>query len=178
MLHESTLKGNQVTVRTIKTDVQVSVTVPQIVADALRAIRREHDGYFFWNGKSNLASVTDLWRDYHLRRVFEAAKVKGTPHMFRHTFVHALLNDGLSMREVAALIGDTVRITEMHYGKWNVREQERLNQRVVAAHGRDKVLNALTKPRAGVVSIRKGKRAKRSDLVVSSTIPVQKAYQS
>ena len=35
------------------------------------------------------------------------------------------------MREVAAAIGDTVRITELHYGKWNTREQERLNQRIV-----------------------------------------------
>ncbi|HWO38269.1 MAG TPA: hypothetical protein VNO32_56570, partial [Candidatus Acidoferrum sp.] len=98
----------------------------------MRAVERLHDGYYFWNGESTLASLTDLYRDHHLRRVFTAAKVSGTPHMFRHTFVHVLLNEGLSMRDVAAAIGDTVRITERHYGKWNVREQERLNQRIVA----------------------------------------------
>ncbi len=38
------------------------------------------------------------------------------------------------MRDVAAAIGDTVQITERHYGKWNVREQERLNQRLAATH--------------------------------------------
>lgn len=164
MLHEDSLKGNQLTVRTIKTDVEVSVTLPALVADQLRSIEREHDGYFFWNGTSTLASLTDLYRDYHLRRIFTAAKVKGTPHWFRHTFVHALLNAGMSMREVAAAIGDTVRITERHYGKWNVREQERLNQRIVAVNDTDEVLAALSKPPAGVLPIRSGKttRARRS----------------
>lgn len=144
MLHKDALKGNQLTVRTIKTNVEVSVTLPAPVTAQLRGIEREHDGYYFWNGKSTLASLTDLYRDYHLRRVFAAAKVAGTPHMFRHTFVHALLNEGLSMRDVAAAIGDTVRITELHYSKWNVREQERLNQRLVAAHANDELLAALT----------------------------------
>ena len=81
--------------------------------------------------------------------------------MFRHTFVHTLLNEGLSMRDVAAAIGDTVRITERHYGKWNVREQERLNQRIVAANEKDELLAALSKPPADVVPIsRKPSRQK------------------
>lgn len=151
MLHKDALKGDQLTVRTIKTNAEVSVTLPAFVANQLRAIGREHDGYFFWNGESTLASLTDLYRDNHLRRVFTAAKVAGTPHMFRHTFVHALLNEGLSMRDVAAAIGDTVRITERHYGKWNVREQERLNQRIVAVNEKDELLAALSKPPARAV---------------------------
>ena len=163
MLHKDALKGDQLTVRTIKTNAEVSVTLPAFVANQLRAIGREHDGYFFWNGESTLASLTDLYRDNHLRRVFAAAKVAGTPHMFRHTFVHALLNEGLSMRDVAAAIGDTVRITERHYGKWNVREQERLNQRIVAANEKDELLAALSKPPADVVPIsRKASRQKMS----------------
>jgi site-specific recombinase XerD len=159
MLHKDALKGNQLTVRTIKTNAEVSVTLPAFVANQLRAIERQHEGYYFWNGESTLASLTDLYRDYHLRRVFTAAKVTGTPHMFRHTFVHVLLNEGLSMRDVAAAIGDTVRITERHYGKWNVREQERLNQRIVAANDKDELLAALSKPPANVVpTVRKPAR--------------------
>jgi len=161
MLHKDALKGNQLTVRTIKTNSDVSVTLPAFVADHLRSVERQHDGYYFWNGESTLASLTDLYRDNHLRRVFAVAKVAGTPHMFRHTFVHVLLNEGLSMRDVAAAIGDTVRITERHYGKWNVREQERLNQRIVAAHEKDELLAALSKPPADVVPIsRKASRQK------------------
>jgi integrase len=159
MLHKDALKGNQLTVRTIKTNAEVSVTLPAFVGNHLRAIERQHDGYYFWNGESTLASLTDLYRDYHLRRVFTAAKVAGMPHMFRHTFVHVLLNEGLSMRDVAAAIGDTVRITERHYGKWNVREQERLNQRIVAANEKDELLAALSKPPANVVpTVRKPAR--------------------
>jgi integrase len=153
MLNINALKNEQLTVRTIKTDAQVSVTLPKFVADQLHGIKREHDGYLFWNGQSALTSLTDLWRDHYLRRVFAEAGVTGNPHMFRHTYVHFLLNKGLSMREVAVAIGDTVRITEMHYGKWNTREQERLNQRIVAAHETDAVLAAISKPPAGVVPI-------------------------
>jgi integrase len=151
MLHEREIKGNQVTIRTIKTDAEVSVALPAAVVDQLRSIEREHDGYYFWNGDSTLTSLTGLYRDKHLTRVFKAAGVSGTPHMFRHTFVHALLNAGLSMREVAAAIGDTVQITERHYGKWNVREQERLNQRIVAVNEKDELLAALSKPPAKVL---------------------------
>jgi integrase len=159
MLHKDALKGNQLTVRTIKTNAEVSVTLPAFVADQLRSVERKHDGYYFWNGESTLASLTDLYRDHHLRRVFAAAEVAGTPHMFRHTLVHVLLNEGLSMRDVAAAIGDTVRITERHYGKWNVREQERLNQRIVAAHAKDELLAALSKRPANVVpTVRKPAR--------------------
>lgn len=159
MLHKDALKGNQLTVRTIKTNVEVSVTLPPLVAERLRSVEREHEGYYFWNGNSTLQSLTDLYRDHHLRRVFAAAQVKGTPHMFRHTFVHALLNDGLSMRDVAAAIGDTVQITERHYGKWNVREQERLNQRLVATHEKDEILAALSKVPANIVPmLRKSSR--------------------
>jgi integrase len=159
MLHKNALMGDQLTVRTIKTNAEVSVTLPAFVADQLRSVERQHDGYYFWNGESTLASLTDLYRDHHLRRVFAVAKVAGTPHMFRHTFVHVLLNEGLSMRDVAAAIGDTVRITERHYGKWNVREQERLNQRIVAAHEKDELLAALSKRPANVVpTVRKPTR--------------------
>lgn len=82
--------------------------------------------------------------------------------MFRHTYVHSLLNAGLSMREIAAAIGDTVRITEMGYGKWNTREQERLNQRIVAAHETDTVLAAISKPPARVLPISAKPRERKS----------------
>jgi site-specific recombinase XerD len=162
MLNINALRNEQLTVRTIKTDVQVSVSLPKFAADQLRSIKREHDGYLFWNGQSALTSLTDLWRDHCLRRVFAEAGVTGHPHMFRHTYVHSLLNAGLSMREVAAAIGDTVRITELHYGKWNTREQERLNQRIVAAHETDAVLAAISKPPARVLPISVKPRERKS----------------
>jgi site-specific recombinase XerD len=158
MLNEKSLKGNQATIRTIKTDAEVSIALPDLAVEQLQSIKREHDGYFFWNGRSTLASLTDLYRDHHLRRVFKVAGIRGTPHMFRHTFVHNLLNQGLSMREVAAAIGDTVQITERHYGKWNVREQERLNRRIVAVNEQDEVLAALSKPPAHVVQMQAPRR--------------------
>ena len=39
MLHKDSLKGNQLTVRTIKTNVEVSVTLPALVTEQLRSNR-------------------------------------------------------------------------------------------------------------------------------------------
>jgi len=56
-------------------------------------------------------------------------------------------------------------ITEQHYGKWNAREQERLNARIVTVNEGDEVLAALSKPPVGVVPIffaRNASRARQS----------------
>ena len=101
------------------------------------------------------------FRDQHLRRVFEAAGVKGTPHQLRHTFVHNLPNDGWSMREVAAAIGDKPSTVEKYYSKWNVREQEVQNKRMDETHAKDPLLTELSTKStpANVVPIQK-KRTK------------------
>ncbi len=144
MLHTNAVKGNQITLRAIKTDVEISVAVPPIVIQELQRITPKRNGHFFWNGNSTLASLTDLYRDFHLRRVFERAGVKGTPHMFRHTFVQRALDSGLmSMRQVAAAIGDSELICQRHYGKWNKRGQEQLNAQLQAVHSQDKLLQTL-----------------------------------
>lgn len=56
-------------------------------------------------------------------------------------------------------------ITEQHYGKWNAREQERLNARIVTVNEGDEVLAALSKPPVGAVPIsftRTASRARQS----------------
>ena len=58
-------------------------------------------------------------------------------HQFRHRFLQRHLASGMSMRQVAALIGDTERIAEMHYGKWNTREQDKLNAETDASNSQD-----------------------------------------
>jgi len=164
MLHTSAIKGRQLEIRRVKTNKKVSVRLPQFVVDAILGMKsREHDGYFWWNGESKLESLCDLYRDWHLRRVFETAKVDGTPHMIRHTFVHSLLNQGWSMREVATAIGDKPSTVERYYSKWNSREQEAQNKRMDAANEADPLLKAIAVRgdllKAQIVSMRQKKTA-------------------
>jgi site-specific recombinase XerD len=63
---------------------------------------------------------TERWR-LKLQKVFALAgsfDEKPVPHRFRHTFVRILLERGVSVGDVAELIGDTERTLIAHYAKW------------------------------------------------------------
>ncbi len=48
------------------------------------------------------------------------------PHRFRHSFVCRMLGRGLTLFDVAQLIGDTTSTVEKHYAKWTNGQQERI----------------------------------------------------
>ena len=73
--------------------------------------------YVFWNGTSLPESATGLWQS-DLRQLMKDADVwiKGNlSHRFRDTAVDFWLSEGRSVEQVAAYLGDTVRIVERHY---------------------------------------------------------------
>jgi integrase/recombinase XerD len=73
--------------------------------------------YVFWNGTSLPESATGLWQA-DLRQLMQDAGVwiKGNlSHRFRDTAVDFWLSEGRSVEQVAAYLGDTVRIVERHY---------------------------------------------------------------
>ena len=52
-----------------------------------------------------------------------------TPHRFRHTFARILLEKaGVSVRDVAELLGDTEEIVRKHYAAWVPERQARLTK--------------------------------------------------
>ncbi len=55
---------------------------------------------------------------------------KATPHMFRHTLARDLLERGTPMEEIAELLGNSMRVVEKYYSKWDVRRQARLETRL------------------------------------------------
>ena len=60
--------------------------------------------------------------------VFAEAGVKNAhAHRFRHTRATELLARGATMDDVAALLGNSVRICEKHYAKWDAKRQDRLD---------------------------------------------------
>jgi site-specific recombinase XerD len=52
--------------------------------------------------------------------------VKPTPHLFRHTFARILLQRGVSVHDVADLLGNSERIVAKHYAAWIPERQTRL----------------------------------------------------
>jgi integrase len=54
-------------------------------------------------------------------------KDKPTPHRFRHTFARILLErPGVSVRDVAELLGNSEQMVLKHYAAWVPGRQERL----------------------------------------------------
>lgn len=137
MLAVNSLNGDRLTVRTIKTDVDVAMRLPKIVVEALHAFKPTTATHFFWSGQSSVMKQTDLYRSRYLKPMFKAAKVSGSlkPHRFRDTFSARLLESGVSINDVARLLGDTVAVVIRHYSKYTARAQASLENVVLAANG-------------------------------------------
>ena len=62
-----------------------------------------------------------------LRMVFKRAGVpRAYPHLFRHTFATSLLGDGVSIENVAMLMGHTSQAMTRRYSHWIKSRQENL----------------------------------------------------
>jgi len=136
MLRTDSLQGNHLVLRTEKTGTPVKVLLPALVANTLRTIQKPNQSYFFWNRRSKLASVTDLWRTHRIKPIFDEAKVKSAhPHRFRHTFAVELLKRGVPAGTVAILLGNTEQIVVKHYSAWIEARQKALDEAVEKANG-------------------------------------------
>lgn len=150
-----------------KTGEDVYGIVPQFVIDALNEAPHDSDRYFFWSGQGAQHSRTNKWGD-RLQRLFVLAdvrvkevekkrraggKLKDTPevvkvseakpHMFRHTLARDLLLGGMPMEELAEVLGNSVRIIEKYYSKWDTRRQARLEQHLTKFWGDDPLTKSL-----------------------------------
>ena len=135
-MSRASVKGNHIELVTEKTGTPVSVYVAQPVLDALQAFTPETKTHYFWDGKLSVKSLTNLYRDFYLGTVFEAADLTGkTPHQFRHTFATKLLAKGVSVENVAALLGNSPRTVWKHYAPWVPARQAALDDDVKRANG-------------------------------------------
>jgi integrase len=112
----------------------VYVPIPDHVVDALLALGREGN-YFFWTGRSTLRCTTGNWRTriYHLFKLCEERTSipfshKPHPHRFRHTFAAEALRAGVPIEIVSVLLGhSSVKITERFYAKFTKARQAQLD---------------------------------------------------
>ena len=150
-----------------KTGEDVYGIVPQFVIDALNEAPHDSEKYFFWSGEGTTHSRSNKWGD-RMQRLFVLADVKvrevekkrrsgsklkdvaetvkvsdAKPHMFRHTLARDLLLRGVPMEEVAEVLGNSMRIVEKYYSKWDTRRQARLEQHLSKFWNEDPQTKAL-----------------------------------
>jgi len=153
-LAKADVHGNRIRTHRKKTGEDVFGKVPPFVIDALNRAPHDSDQYYFWTGNGLLHTRASKWGD-RLQRLFVIASVrteeierrrraggklkdkpetvtisKATPHMFRHTLARDLLERGTPMEEIAELLGNSMKVVERYYSKWDVRRQARLERRL------------------------------------------------
>jgi integrase/recombinase XerD len=133
-LSRSRIVDGKLSLYTAKTGTPVYCPLPPVVVKALDAIPT--GTYFFWTGESKPKSAVGDWQRA-MKKLFKLAGVVGHPHKFRHTFATELLQDGVSLDDVAMLLGHrSSKITERHYSHWIRARQENLEARVVKTWAR------------------------------------------
>jgi integrase/recombinase XerD len=126
---ELTKDGKTFRVRTQrrKTGTHINNVIPAWLGRELLKVKNGNQSYFFVSGDATPKGAVSTF-DKMYRKVFEAAGIEGTSHMFRHTFSVELLKAGVDIRKVSKALGhSSVTITERYYAKWNKAQQDILD---------------------------------------------------
>jgi integrase/recombinase XerD len=122
---KSNLVADRILLQTAKAQTVVSLPVPAEVVEALKAIEGVSE-YYFWSGNGLPKTCVCDWQR-SLTKLFKLAGVSnGHAHRFRHTLAVNLLAKGVSMENVAKILGNTLRIVEKHYATFSHVRQEAL----------------------------------------------------
>lgn len=128
-LKRDSLSGGWLRIKRQKTRRPVKQKLDAGLHHELLAVANGNPKYIFWNGTSKPSTAVTKWQA-DLRKLMEDAGlwIKGNvSHRLRDTAVDFWLGKGCSMTEVAAMLGDTVAVTEKHYASLqSKRFEERL----------------------------------------------------
>lgn len=139
----------EIHIRTTKSGAHVYTWVPEWLQERIRARAEKYGPFIFGAHKTtDMNVVTDVWRR-RLKRLWKLCgpwQEKPTPHRFRHSFARILLRrPGVTVRDVAELLGNTEQMVRKHYSAWIPERQERLTAILKAAFSE--------KPRPNVIAI-------------------------
>jgi integrase len=126
------LATGEVHIRTTKAGTHVYTWVPEWLQERIRErIAKEGNLIFGSHTTTNLDVITELWRR-RLNAVWKDCgpwKDKPHPHRFRHTFARILLQQpGVTVRDVAELLGNTEDMVRQSYSAWVPERQERITR--------------------------------------------------
>jgi integrase len=125
-------ENGEITLRTTKAGTVVCTWVPKWLQERIRARAAKHGSLIFGAHKSTtLDVITETWRR-KLNQVWSSCgewKEPPTPHRFRHTFARILLQKpGVTVRDVAELLGNTEDMVRRRYSAWIPERQARLTK--------------------------------------------------
>jgi integrase len=145
------LPTGEIRIRTTKAGTHVHTWIPPWLQDRIRARAQIHGPMIFGSHTTkDLDVITDLWRR-KLKKLWAMCgpwQVKPTPHRLRHTFARILLQRGVSVEDVAKLLGNTPTIVVKYYSAWVKEHQDRLTRILKEAFD--------DKPRPKLVVIKRG----------------------
>lgn len=127
-LSRAQVSNGRVLLHTQKTGAPIYLPLPKVLLDALKAIETGSP-YFYWTGTGGKGSL-NTW-DLGFRKVLKLAGVKGHAHMFRHTLAIELLEKGITVEHVAAILGNSPAIIYKHYAPWVASRQKALDAAVM-----------------------------------------------
>jgi integrase len=117
MLRPQDFDGNRIIRVNQKNQEQVVIPIPPSLKSELDKIPL-NGGYFFLQGQSEKHyTQTDAWRTI-LNDAFKEQIPGFHAHRFRHTAAVNWLVNGFTIEEVAALLGNSVRVVEKHYASF------------------------------------------------------------
>lgn len=121
----------EILIRTTKAGTHVYTWVPEWLQERIRDRAKKHGQFIFGAHRpTTLDIITETWRR-RLNALWELCgewKVKPTPHRFRHSFARIILQRGVSVRDVADLLGNSEQMVRKHYAAWIPERQERLTK--------------------------------------------------
>ena len=84
------------------------------------------NGYFFINKRSNTLSEQSI--RFMIKKYSEKANLKKhiTPHVFRHSFATALLEENIDIRYIQKILGHSSVVTTQIYTKVNSKQQKKI----------------------------------------------------
>lgn len=127
LLRVSQLHENRIHLYTTKAGTPVSILIPDNLVRLLKALPPK-GGYFFLRGESiHPHTASDLWRKRIKAICKEVAVVPDHPHRFRHSLAADLLSRGVSVENVAAILGNSPAIVIKHYSQWISSRQDALD---------------------------------------------------
>jgi integrase len=126
------LENGDCHIRTTKRGKKVYTWIPTWLLERIRERARQFGPLIFGSHDTeNMDTITDQWRR-KLKRLWELCGPWPEPpthHRFRHTFARILLQrPGVSVRDVAELLGNTEEVVRKHYAAWVPERQARLTK--------------------------------------------------
>ena len=129
MLKPGDFDGNRIRRVNQKNNETVFIPIPPDLKTELDLLPL-NGGYYFLRGQSEKHyTQSDAWRTI-LNEAFKESIPDFHPHRFRHTAAVNWLASGLTMEEVAALLGNSVKIVEKHYASFCPARQETLERKL------------------------------------------------